>query len=425
MALCAAAVKTAGGQDEPPNVQEPEQFPLRCHPRLAPYLASLNLLPAESRAAGSFIADDPVTDANSLVKQALAEHGFTYTLFQSFGMAATPSRVRDPAVGGVWAGQGFGFLEIFDHSRDGGSAGWVSTEINWVVGLGGSVEDENPASRIGTSLQPQGLLAGEDFWIAELAWQQSFFDGTLIASIGMIDQLNYFDVNTFANNQFTQLMCNSFVNSEVIAAPPQGIGVNLAWQPTEWFYALYGSFTTASSPGSAPFANLATSNWANQFEFGVITQDLLGMGRNVFRVQPFVATVNDVTSGGVAFNIEQVLGGEGSGLGWFGRFGVCNPEVAVAGFATQISTGIALEAPSDATALRVGEADRWAFGFVWGRPAEDGAYLPDEYGVEFLYSWQLTPTLSIRPDLQLLWTAGDTGTPSPATVMQLQATWVW
>jgi len=62
---------------------------------------------------------------------------------------------------------------------------------------------------------------------------------------------------------------------------------------------------------------------------------------------------------------------------------------------------------------------------VWGRPAEDGAYLPDEYGFEFLYSWQLTPTLSIRPDLQLLWTAGDTGTPSPATVIQLQATWVW
>jgi carbohydrate-selective porin OprB len=59
------------------------------------------------------------------------------------------------------------------------------------------------------------------------------------------------------------------------------------------------------------------------------------------------------------------------------------------------------------------------------RPAEDGAYLPDEYGVEFLYSWQLTPTLSIRPDLQLLWAAGDTGTPSPATVIQLQATWVW
>ena len=403
----------------------PDAIPLRCHPKLAPYLAALNVLPVESRAPGSLIANDPVTEANGAVKQALAELGFTYTLFQSFGMAATPSRVRDPAVGGLWAGQGFGFLEVFDHSRSGGSAGWVATEINWVVGLGSSVEEQSVAERIGTSLQPQGLLTGEDFWIAELAWQQSFFDGTLVATVGMIDQLNYFDVNTFANNQFTQLMANAFVNSEVILAPPQGLGINLAWQPTDWFYALYGSFTTASAPGSAPFANLGTANWGNQFEFGLITEDLLGMGRNVFRVQPFIATVDDVTSGGVAFNVEQVLGGADSRLGWFGRFGVCNPDVATGGFATQISTGIALEAPTNSEYVRVGEADRWAFGFTWGRPAEDGAYLPDEYGFEMLYSLQLTPTLSIRPDLQLLWTAGDTGTASPATVIQLQATWVW
>jgi len=60
-------------------------------------------------------------------------------------MAATPRRVSDPAVGGLWAGQGFGFLEVFDHSREGGSAGWVSTEINWVLPLGGTVESEDPS----------------------------------------------------------------------------------------------------------------------------------------------------------------------------------------------------------------------------------------------------------------------------------------
>ena len=420
--VCAS---TAGAAQEADVSELAEPIPLRCSPRLAPYLAALNLLPAETGTSGALIPSDPISSANAAVKRALADQGFTYTLFQSVGMAVTPSRVRDPAVGGLWAGQGFGFLEIFDESRSGGSAGWISSEINWVVGLGGSVEHEDPSARIGTTLQPQGLLTGDGFWIAELAWQQSFFDGTLVATAGMIDQLNYFDVNTFANNQFTQLMSNSFVNSEVIAAPPQGIGINIAWQPADWIYVVYGSFTTASTPGSAPFANLSTSNWANQLEVGLITEDLLGIGRNVFRVQPFIATVDDVTSGGIAFNVEQFLGGEDSRLGWFGRFGVCNPDVAVAGFATQISTGVALEAPSDSDGLRVGEADRWAMGFVWGRPAEDGAYLPDEYGLELMYSLQLTPTLAIRPDLQLLWTAGDTGTSSPSAVIQLQATWVW
>jgi hypothetical protein len=402
-----------------------DSLSLRCHPRLAPYLASINLLPADANVPGALIADDPISSANAAVKRTLLENGFSYTLFQSFGMAATPSRVRDPAVGGLWAGQGFGFLEIFDNSRDGGSAGWVSTEINWVLPLGGTVESEDPSARIGTAAQPQGLLSGQGFWIAEVAWQQSFFEGTLVATVGMIDQLNYFDVNTFANNQFTQLMNNAFVNSQVIAAPPQGLGVNVAWQPADWFYAVYGSFTTASAPGSAPFADIGTANWANQVEFGFITDDFFGIGRNVFRVQPFIATVDDVTSGGVGFNIEQTFGGPDGRLGWFGRFGVCNPDVAVNGFATEVATGIAWEAPPDAERLVAGEADRWAAGFFWGRPAEDGAYLPDEYGIELLYSLQLTPTLTIRPDFQFIWTAGDSPTAQPATVIQLQATLVW
>lgn len=402
-----------------------DSLSLRCHPRLAPYLASLNLLPAEANVPGALITDDPISSANAAVKGTLLENGFSYTLFQSFGMAATPSRVQDPAVGGLWAGQGFGFLEIFDNSREGGSAGWVSTEINWVLPLGGTVESEDPSARIGTAAQPQGLLSGQGFWIAEVAWQQSFFDGTLVATIGMVDQLNYFDVNTFANNQFTQLMNNAFVNSQVIAAPPQGLGVNLAWQPADWFYAVYGSFTTASAPGSAPFADISTANWANQVEFGFITDDLLGIGRNVFRVQPFIATVDDVTSGGIGLNIEQTFGGPDGRFGWFGRFGACNPDVAVNGFATEVATGIAWEAPPNAERLVAGEADRWAAGFFWGRPAEDGVYLPDEYGIELLYSLQLTPTLTIRPDIQFIWTAGDAPTAQPATVIQLQATLVW
>ena len=416
------AAPSALAQQAPDSLEE---IPLRCHPRLAPYLASLNLLPAEANVSGALLADDPVTRANASVKQALLDHGFSYMLFQSFGMSVTPSRVRDPAVGGLWAGQGFGFLEVFDQSREGGSAGWISTEINWVTGLGGSVEYEDPSARIGTVTQPQGLLVGDGFWIAELAWQQSFFEGTLVATVGMVDQQNYFDVNTFANNQFTQLMANPFVNSQVIAAPPQGLGVNLAWQPADWFYAVYGSFTTASTPGSAPFANLSTSNWANQLELGLITDDLLGLGRNVLRIQPFVATVDGVTSGGIGLNLEQGLGGPDGQLGWFGRFGACNPDVAVNGFASEIATGFAWESSSNPERLVVSEADRWALGFFWGRPAEAGSYLPDEYGIELLYSIQITPTLSLRPDLQLIWTSGDAAAAEPATVFQLQATLVW
>lgn len=402
----------------------PSPYVARCNPKLAPYLASINLLPTSASVAGALFAEDPISKANDALKAELVQHGFTYTLYQSFGMAATPRRTADPATTGVWAAQGFGFLEVFDNSAAGGSAAWVSTEINWVLPLGGTVEEANPANRVGTVLQPDGLITGDGFWIAETAWQQSFLDGTLIVSAGMIDQQNYIDVNTFANNQFTQLTNGSFVNSEVLVAPAQGVGFNIAWQPCNAFYAIYGTFPTNSAPGSAPFANLSSDNWGNQFEFGIVTPDFLGLGENIFRAQPFIATVDGVTSGGVGFNIEQSFGSDAP-LGWFGRFGVCNPSVSVEGFATQISTGFALEAPSAAPTEIAAVSDRWAFGFVWGRPVEDGAYLPDEYGAELIYALQITPTMTLRPDLQFLWGGAYDGSPNPAVVLQLQATIVW
>ena len=93
--VMAPVTSVAMAQDPPAPPAPPEELPLRCNPRLAPYLASLNILPAQSGVSGALLSDDPITQANASVKKALLDCGFSYKLFQSFGMAATLARVAE------------------------------------------------------------------------------------------------------------------------------------------------------------------------------------------------------------------------------------------------------------------------------------------------------------------------------------------
>jgi len=98
VALIAAVVtKAAVGQSDPdarhsssglhPRTPEIEARAIedslsrRCNPKLSPYLASINLLPADADVPGALIGADPISSANAAVKRTLLENGFSYTLF--------------------------------------------------------------------------------------------------------------------------------------------------------------------------------------------------------------------------------------------------------------------------------------------------------------------------------------------------------
>jgi porin len=52
-------------------------------------------------------------------------------------------------------------------------------------------------------------------------------------------------------------------------------------------------------------------------------------------------------------------------------------------------------------------------------------YHQDEYGLELGYVLQLTPTIKLQPDLQVVWNRAHNPDSGPATVFQLQLDIAW
>ena len=297
-----AAVEMVRGDDEPASV--PGGLPS--------YLDTLNVLPQSAVVPGAAFTSDPVSEANESVKAWLARRDITYTVFQAINLADVPRRILDPAFAATWSGQAFANFGLVESPSLGGTQGWVISEVAWTVGMGDRALNPSLSSRIGSALQPDGTTLGDGIWVAELAWAQSFRGGEWVVFAGMVDQGNYLDVNTYANNQFTELSNLAFVNNQSLPTPGQGLALNLQWQPSPRFYAQAATFPANSAPGSAPFSGLSFRNWATQLEAGWITPELLGQGQNIVRVQPFVATVDSVVGVGIGLNIEQQLAGPGS-----------------------------------------------------------------------------------------------------------------
>lgn len=71
--------------------------------------------------------------------------------------------------------------------------------------------------------------------------------------------------------------------------------------------------------------------------------------------------------------------------------------------------------------------DLLGVGFVWSQPAATTKtiYHENEYAFESFYTLQLTPTLRLQPDLQLVWNAAHNPDAGPAAVFQLQLPLTW
>ena len=141
-------------------------------------------------------------------------------------------------------------------------------------------------------------------------------------------------------------------------------------------------------------------------EIGYAPRDFLNLGPGVYRIQPFLAARgghNDTTGGGLCFDLQQQLGSE-SPLGWFGRFGFGDSKVT-GGAAEQAGTGFVLQGPFKHLLLQRTSNDLLGVGFVWSEPSytTKTVYHENEYGLETVYALQLTPTIKIQPDFQMIW----------------------
>jgi porin len=303
-----------------------------------------------------------------------------------------------------------------------GRGTWLSYQGNAQLGLSPSSRTQLPQSNLGAIASPNGNIYGPNgVWLQELAVQQSLMDGKLVLLAGQVNQGNYLDGNTYG-----QLLNFAFNKNIVLPLPYNNLGLSLQYQPTTNYYFLFGTGALNQAPGESPFHELSLQNWSWLCEFGLTPSDAFGLGPGVYRLQPFLATVDGITQAGLGLNFQQRLGAR-SPFGWFGRFGVGGSSVSVDGAAAQASTGLAWQGPLKSVGLlRERSNDYLGVGIDWNRAAANRSPVvhSDEYAFEATYIFQLTPLVSVQPDFQTIFNPANNSA-AHSLVFQLQLNVIW
>lgn len=402
-------------------------FPQQLRP-LQPYLQMANRFGTNALKPGALIASDPISSAAQAIKTEAAKIGLRYSLDQTLVVSSMSNRVSGDQTIGAYAYDFFGNWTIFEGDELGGTCGWLTTKVVGDVGLGVDLKGQSPRSNIGAISSPNNNYRSTTGAMEELAWAQSFADGRFIAMVGQINQTNYLDINRYANTAHGQFLNSALSNSEVLPAPGNNLGINVQWQPVETFYAMFGFGPNNQALGASVWRDVSADNVSYVGEIGFVLHDVWGLGPGTYRAQPFVATVNGDTGGGVAFNVGQQLG-VNSPLGCFARVGFGDDVTgSISGSVkTQVTAGLAMLSPFGERGFFSSPNDDFAgMGFVWSQPVDTpGLDHQDEYALELTCAIQLTPTSTIQPDLQFVWDPINNPDGGPATVFQIQLNIAW
>ena len=308
------------------------------------------------------------------------------------------------------------------------SACWITTEVVGHLSLDAQTRSSTPQASAGSMLNPAGNIWGPNgIWLQQLAWQQSFANGKLVVVAGQVDQSNYLDFNSYAGNKNGQFLASPFVNSAVLPMPCNNLGLNIQWQPCESFYATIGGGPNNQTAGGSVWESLSTQDMSYLLELGYVAKNFLGLGPGTYRLQPFWVVANGTGQPGICFNLQQQLG-KHSPVGYFARLGVAGADTAIEGTAATVATGFNVTGPLKAIGLAPKLSnDQFGVGFLWGQP---GAALQpvvhdNEYAFEAFYTLQLTPTLTLLPDVQMIFNPVNNAVHDRVTQFALQLNLTW
>jgi porin len=395
-------------------------------PMLPPYLAGSDEQGNTDFQPGALLPNDPLSHYPQALKYWLSDLGLRYSFHQSLSLLSMTDVASGSGALEYYTAGLAGKWAIAEAPSD-GRASWLSFQADIQLGLSPSSRAQLPQSNLGVIASPNANIYGPNgLWIQELAWQQSLLDGKLVFLAGQVNQGNYLDGNTYAGNSYGQFLNSAFCKDAVLPLPYNNLGLNLQYQPSPDWYFMFGTGALNQSAGQSPFDNVSFQSWSCLFELGLTPADVLGFGPGAYRLQPFLGTVDGLTQAGVGLNMQQRLGAH-SPFGWFGRFGVGGSSVTVDGATAQVSTGLAWQGPLRSLGLLAEQSnDYLGAGFVWSRAAANRQPIihSDEYGVETTYVFQLTPLVSVQPDLQALWNPANNMAPR-CLVFQLQLNVTW
>ena len=358
-------------------------------------------------------------------KYFLSEYGFRYSLEQTMTLV----RMTD-----VKKGDSDLYFYTFDlkskwnlyNAPENGTAGWISSQVEAKTGLNSAGSTQSAKSNLGTLTDPTGIWSSiNGFRVPELAWQQSLRNGEIVLIAGMVSQRNYIDRNAYADSGRSKFMNSALINSQVLPLTENDFGLNLQWQPLDEWYLMAGGSVGGAPAGNSPWTGFNGQDWSMPAEIGYAPRDFFGLGPGVYRLQPFLAGVEGTTGGGLCFDLQQQLGLQ-SPLGWFGRFGFGDSMVTTDA-SVQAGTGFVVQGPFKHLLLQRTSNDLLGVGFIWSEPASTTKtiYHENEYVMEAVYAMQLTPTIKIQPDFQMIWDPAFHEDTSRAMVFQLQLAIAW
>lgn len=395
-------------------------------PPLAPYLATVDQFGNTALKPGALLPYAPNDVLPQLAKYWASDFGLRYSLQQTITYVNMTDVMQGDHTLGYYT-LGFAAKWAICNDPPSATAGWLSLQLKVKSGLGGNANTNSAKSNLGTITDPTGLWSGfNGIAVQELAWQQSFRNGELVFLGGVLNQANYLDVNTYANNGRAQFINSALINSMVAPLPAYLPGVNLQWQFDDNWYAMACASAGTASAGDPPWSGFSFKHWSAAWELGYMPKNVLGLGPGVYRVLPFVARVDDAFGPGICFNAQQQLS-QRLPLAWYGRLGFGDESVS-AGAAAQAGTGLVLQGPLEKLGLAPSRRyDGCGLGFIWSQPSgtSDTLVHENEYGLEAIYVLQLTPMAKLQTDFQTVWDPAYNPVARQAFVFQLQLAFAW
>ena len=189
-----------------------ELFP-GAQPKLASYLASLDELGNTALRPGPLFVLAPLETVVQQAKYRSSEAGFRYSLRQTMTYAGMSGATTGATSLGFYTLDLVAKWAVYG-DRAAGSAGWISLQAGSKTGIGSAGFHQDARTSLETVTDPTGLWHFRNgFRVPELAWQQSFRHGEVVALAGMVSQGNYLDVNSYANSGRRQFLNSALINS--------------------------------------------------------------------------------------------------------------------------------------------------------------------------------------------------------------------
>ncbi len=338
---------------------------------------------------GGFIQQDPISQLGREFRAFNEDLRFTTRL--DLGLAYT-ALVQYASKGAErWAAAGdfdvFGtWHAIGEEGRD---AGLLGFEVEYRHNFGGITPSELN-QQFGSLLLTSSGFNDHAVGLKQIWWQQVFLDGQIFLRGGKIDQSNFFSTNRYQSANFFFLN-QGLASSLAVPFPETGLGIVAFGFPDEWFYV--GAGIGDASPSDTSFsANNLDEELFIALEAGFLTA-LEGYGAGTYRFTvshtDAVPSRNQPSGAAFAISIDQELGK----FVPFARLAISS-EKGLTTFRKIFSAGFGLVDPFG------NQGDEFGVGLVLTEP--DNQELRNEWVLESFYRIQLTPTLQITPDLQLI-----------------------